>query len=167
VAVQAFRSLDVPAGQRAAWWLRTEALLNHPSTVTQLLVVQGQVEAFFALCSATVKLSERHRKPVVGAERVHRVPPSQPAAKIAWLAKRRGSYVSGHEILLNAVGTALEIIEYGQGQIVIALDPVDDATEHFWRSRYGFKTSQPADGRVCLWRTLLPDPDTQPPLPPD
>ena len=83
--VESFEGVAVPAGQRAAEWLRRHALINHPSTVTQLYIVDRQLEAFVALCSATVKLSQRHRKEAMGGERVHELIPIQPAVKLAWL----------------------------------------------------------------------------------
>lgn len=60
-AVAVFDSRDNPAGRAATEWLREEALDNHPSTVTQLLVKDRRVEAFFALCSGHVKFSQRDR----------------------------------------------------------------------------------------------------------
>lgn len=164
-AVDAFNSLDVPAGEAASEWLKQSALDNHPSTVTQLLLREGRVEAYFALCSGQAKLSQRQRKKFVRrsvglypGKRVHELHPIQPMALIAWLAKAQDSDFPGDEILLQATGTALEVMEVtGQGQIGIALDPFDDDTAQFWTQRYQFKSSQEPHGR--LWRTLMPDPE--------
>lgn len=161
-AVQEFEPVDVPAGWRAARWLGEKALLNHPSTVTHLAVIDEHLEAFFALCSGHAKLSQRQRRSIGPDERAHELLPIQPIARIAWLAKHRDSSLSGREILAQAAAVAVEVIEFGQGQIAVALDPVDDETERFWRERYEFKPSQTLDGRKgCLWRTLMPDPEDQ------
>jgi hypothetical protein len=165
-AVRAFNSLDIPAGRAASNWLKESSLDNHPSTVTQLLLKDGRVEAFFALCSGQAKLSQRHRKKLlrrgVGlypGRRLHELHPLQPVALIAWLAKASDSDFPGDEILLQASAAAIEVVEIsGQGQIGIALDPFDDETADFWKKRYRFRTSQELDGRSCLWRTIMPDP---------
>jgi hypothetical protein len=57
--VGAFEPVDTPAGQAAARWLKEKALINHPSTVTRLLLRDERVEGFYAICSAQVRLSQR------------------------------------------------------------------------------------------------------------
>jgi hypothetical protein len=158
-AVEAFESVDNAAGRRCAEWLRSEALDNHPSTVTHLLVVDGEVHGYFALCSGHARLSQRDRERAVGDERAHGFTPVQPVAHVAWLAKRRHTHVSGLEIMARAAGVALEVIDTGQGQIALSLNAFDDRTARMWRARYGFRRSQPLDGRVNLWRRLFDEDD--------
>jgi hypothetical protein len=169
-AIETFQSRGNPAGQAATSWLREKALDNHPSTVTHLLMRNGKVEAFFALCSGHVKLSQSQRKrifrratQIYPGRRLHELHLIQPVALIAWLAKAHDSDFPGDEILLQATATALEIIEFvGQGQIGIALNPFDEETGQFWRERYGFRQSQEMGGFSCLWRTIMTDPNAAP-----
>lgn len=158
-AARNFEPVDNSAGQAAASWLAEQASVNHPSTVTHLMVVNGRIEAFFALCSAQVKLSQRERRRALEGEREHRLLPVQPAALIAWLARDRRSEVSGVDILAQAAAAALEVIDVGQGQIALALQAFDEDTAEFWRDRYGFRPSQALNGHGALWKTLMGPPD--------
>jgi hypothetical protein len=158
-AVQAFEPVDNAAGRRCAEWLPREALRNHPSTVTHLLLVGGDVHGYFALCSGHARLSQRDRERAIGDERAHGFTPVQPVAHVAWLAKRRHTQISGLELITRAIGVALEVIDAGQGQIALSLNAFDDPTARMWRDRYGFRRSQPLDGRVNLWRRLFDDED--------
>lgn len=162
-AVEAFESINNAAGRHCADWLRYESLRNHPSTVTHLLVVNGEVHGYFALCSGHARLSQRDRERAIGDERAHEFTPVQPVAHVAWLAKRRHTHVSGLEIMARAIGVALEVIDTGQGQIALSLNAFDARTAKMWRDRYGFRRSQPLDGRVNLWRGLFDEPDVEEP----
>jgi hypothetical protein len=153
-AIQAFEPVDNPAGRRCAQWLRDEALDNHPSTVTHLLVRNGRLEAFFALCAGAVKLSQRHRRDLRAGDRAHELHVIQPAALITWIARDRSSEVHGAEILAQAAATALDVVDVGQGQIALTLNGFDEETEQLWMKRYGFRRSQPLEGHHCLWRSL-------------
>lgn len=181
-AIDQFESRDCDAGKAATSWLKESALDNHPSTVTQLLVLDGRIEAFFALCSGQVRLSQRQRKRLLRrgtglypGKRLHELLPTQPVALIAWLAKHKESDIPGEEILLQASAAALEVIEViGQGQIAIALDPFDRETSDFWKREFDFKSSQlpKKEGEdeedeedeetdevlARLWRTLMEPP---------
>jgi hypothetical protein len=161
-AVHAFEPVDNEAGHRNAAWLKEEAVANHPSTVTHLLVVEGRVDGFVALCSGTAKLSQRHRRSLRHDEAEHELNPRQPVAHVAWIAKHRDTEISGAELIAQAIGIALEVVEYGQGQIALSLDAFDERTADMWRSRYGFRRSQPLDreqGRIPMWRTIMGSPD--------
>jgi hypothetical protein len=166
-AIEEFESLDVPAGEAATAWLKEDSLNNHPSTVTRLLVRDGRIEAFLAMCSSHAKFSQRQRKRLfrrgVGLHpqrELHELHPIQPVALIAWLAKARDSDITAGDLLLQAAATALEVVEVaGQGQVALTLEPFDKETAEFWRDEYGFKKSQELDGHWCLWRTIMEDPE--------
>src|SRR4051812_9645797 len=101
--VQDFESKDTEGGRAATDWLKYHSLANHPSTVTRLVVRAGLVEGFYALCSAEVRLTQRHRKELEeDDENTHRLHPRQGASLIAWVAKHREATVPGELILLHA-----------------------------------------------------------------
>lgn len=139
-AVQDFVSVDSDSGRAATMWLREESLANHPSTVTWLMVQEARVEGFYALCSAEVRLTERHRKRLSAGDRAHKLHPKQGASLIAWIAKHRDATVPGELILLHAAYTATEVAKL-QGNIALAVDPFDEETSVFWQEEYGFRTS--------------------------
>ena len=158
-AVERFDPIDRPAGRHATEWLKTRALKNHPSTVTQLMVAPGgEVGGFIAMCSGQAKLTERHRREAAGGADEYPLHPVQGVALIAWLAKDRRSDVSGRDLLAQAAAAALDVVDAGQGQIALALQAFDEETAEFWRREYGFRRSQELDGVPCLWRSLLPPP---------
>jgi hypothetical protein len=175
-AVQEFRSDEWEAGREATRWLHEDALLNHGSTVTRLMMIDGRVEGFYALASAQVTLYSRETKSLllenlrregltIDDAGVFRLKPTQPASLVAWIAKRDGCDISGTEILWHAAKTALKIAEE-QGNIALVLDPWDETTaESIWRQPpYNFKQSAPlktdeksdGDSRPRrLWHTLM------------
>jgi hypothetical protein len=159
-AVEAFEPVDRDAGHRAAEWLKTDALRNHGSTVTYLMVVGGRLEAFYAICSAQVRLTQRDRPALRSDEEELLLSPVQPASLLAWLGKHRDAEVDGHQVLLHALGTAQAVAEL-QGNIAFVLDPYDEQTADFWQRRYGFRRSQEElrSGLRRLWMPLLPPPD--------
>jgi hypothetical protein len=180
-AVQQFQAMDTEAGREATRWLKEDSLLNHGSTVTRIMLLEGRVEGFYALASAQVKLFSRDHKTLLKGSLYRegltmadagafRLKPTQPASLVAWIAKREGSEISGAEILWHAAKTALKIAEE-QGNIALVLDPWDDITaERVWsKPPYNFKpsaplkafesgdseqTTQPPRPRR-LWRTLM------------
>jgi len=146
-AVERFESVDCPAGRAAADWLREDSLDNHGSTVTYLLLRDGRVEGFYALSSAQVRLSMRHRRQLVNdrGERYLDLRPLQPASLVAWIAKRNGAESTGRELLMHAFSTALQASEL-QASIALVLDPYDEETAEMWLRYEGvqFRRSAPA-----------------------
>ena len=156
--VREFESKDTDSGRAATDWLKHQALANHPSTVTRLVVRDGRVEGFYALCSAEVTLTQRHRKELRKAdEHTHRLHPRQGASLIAWVAKHRDATVSGELILLHAAWIATTVAGL-QGNILLTVDPFDESVAEFWQDRYPFRLSQSADdgGPNRLMRLWLP-----------
>jgi hypothetical protein len=149
-AVAGFEPLDNPAGQAAAAWLRNRSLVEFGSVATRLMVVDRVVEGFYSLAASQVEIKTRDR---LGMTRSR----TQPAALVQWLAKRRGSSVSGWEILAHAIGTALKVSE-DLGLVAIVLEPYDEASADIWRADpYRFKTSRTTGpgGTPRLWRSLI------------
>lgn len=150
-----FEGVDNDAGSDAATWLRHEALDNHGSTVTWLLIENRQIQGFYAMASASVRLSQRHRKKIQ-IRSPHDLKPTQPASLIAWIGKARDSGPSvGRRLFQHAVSTASEIAEV-QGNIAIVVDAYDAETAAMWQTRYGFtRASSNEDGTSRLWAPLL------------
>jgi hypothetical protein len=154
-AVEDFESVDTESGRAATEWLKQESLANHPYTLTWLLVEEGRVEAYYAICSAEITLTERQRRQLPVHDRAHRLHPRQGASLIAWIAKHRDATVGGEFIALHAAYTATEVSKL-QGNIALAVDPFDEGTSEFWQSQYGFRPAHvPEFGhRRRLWLPL-------------
>jgi hypothetical protein len=144
--VRDFESKDTEAGLAATDWLKHHALPNHPSTVTRLVVSDGRVAGFYALCSAEVTLTQRHRKELQEEENTHRLHPRQGASLIAWVAKHREATFPGELILLHAVWVATTVAAL-QGNILLTVDSFDESAAERWQERYGFRMSQSPDER--------------------
>jgi len=155
-AVADFEARDCPAGRAAAEWLRENALDNHGSTVTYLMLRARRVEGFYALSSAQVRLSMRHRRELAGdrGQRYLSLRPLQPASLVAWIAKRNGAATTGRELLMHAFSTALQASEL-QASIALVLDPYDEETAAMWVRYQGVRASagQP-ETRTRLTMTL-------------
>jgi hypothetical protein len=133
-AVEAFESTEWEAGREAAAWLRDRALDEYGSSITYLMLRKGEVEAFYALCSAEVLLTGRDRTKLFRSSRAksHEVSRRQPASLIAWAAKRTdGEEKCGALIMGHALATAWEVAEL-QGNIALVLDPYDERTADMW-----------------------------------
>lgn len=155
-AIDQFEAPDTAAGTAAARWLRERALAEVGRIVTYVLLRDGAVAAFYSLGMSEVLLRTRDRKRITASH------PRQGAVLILWLARAADAEVAAETILRHAVGIA-QIGARHVGAAVIALDPYDDATERFWRERFGFRSSltrrPDAEGieRPRLWLPLSPD----------
>jgi hypothetical protein len=164
-AVDAFRSLDNGAGEAAADWLRTKALPMHGSTITYVRLLDGEVEGFYALCSASVRLSmgDRRRLFREAGVSVLELPSLQPASLVAWIAKRAdASSDCGRQLLLHAFGSATSVAQI-QGSIALVLDPFDEETARMWLSKRDVPFRRAARERGTddarprrLWTPLIP-----------
>ncbi|HSZ14153.1 MAG TPA: hypothetical protein VK790_08965 [Solirubrobacteraceae bacterium] len=153
-AIAAFESIDTDAGREAARWLREDALLDHPSTITYVLLHDGQIDGYFAIASGSVTLTQRHRKGLSPGQRDYLLSPTQGASLIAWVARHRDSQTRGRGIVLYALFIALKVSRL-QGTPVAVLDPFDDETAALWVERYGFRRSRtPGGNDVRLWVPL-------------
>lgn len=157
--VAAIDRFDAPpgrAGEAAESWLKQHALQEVGNIATYVLLHEGEVGAFYSLGMSELELRTSHRK---GLEASH---PRQGAVLILWLARSANADVNAEAILAHAVGMG-QIGARRVGAAVIALDPYDAETEHFWRERFGFRSSltrrRDADGeeRPRLWLPLFPE----------
>jgi hypothetical protein len=152
--IEAFQSIDKPAGDAATRWLKEDARHNHPSTVTYVLVSDHRVEGYFALASSSVTLTQRHRRQLAPGQQDYELAPTQGASLIAWLAKHVDAEVAGERILHYAIFIALKVARM-QGTPVLVVDPYDEESAELWMDRYGFRRSQtPGGADVRLWAPL-------------
>jgi hypothetical protein len=155
-AVRRFRAPPGRAGEAAQRWLRERALGQAANIATYILLLEGEVAAFYSLGMSEVELRTQHRK------RLEVSHPRQGAVLILWLARAAEAEVDAEAILRHAVGIG-QIGARQVGAAVIALDPYDEDTEEFWRERLGFRSSltrrRDADGaeRSRLWMPLFPE----------
>lgn len=150
--VEDFDAGPSEAGVASTRFLQEEALDNHGSTITRIMVWNGRVEGFYALCSASVELRQSDRKRAGGYR--HAV---QPASLIAWMARDHRCDLRGPEIVMHAFATARRVAA-DQGSVALVLDPFDAASEAVWLSdRYAFRRSATeVKGIRRLWMPLQP-----------
>jgi hypothetical protein len=159
-AISKFESLETPAGEASARWLRNDALSDYPSTITHVLKVEDQVDGFFAISSDRIELKKDDRKRLPHRESSPIPSPFQGASLISWIARHREGTTYGQEIMLYAISIALKVARL-QGTPVVVLDPLDKATEpettQRLMDRYSFRSAAAPDGGgVRLWLPLHP-----------
>jgi hypothetical protein len=96
--VAEFESLDTAAGAAATAWLKEDALPNHPSTITYLLVLGDRVDGYFALASSSLELTQRHRRQLKPGQKDYLLDPTQGASLVASRSacKSRALYHRSH-----------------------------------------------------------------------
>jgi hypothetical protein len=155
-AVARFRAPERRAGEAAAAWLKGRALREAAHIATYVLLLEGEVAAFYSLGMSEVELRTEHPKPLAATH------PRQGAVLIVWLARAAEAEVDAETILRHATGIG-QIAARRVGAAVIALDPYDEEAERLWRERFGFRSSltrrPDADGveRARLWMPLFPE----------
>ncbi len=155
-AVERFKAPSGRAGEAAESWLKERALREASHIATYVLLVDGEVAAFYSLGMGELELRTQQRKQLAARH------PRQGAVLVLWLAKAAEASVGGETILRHAIGIS-QIGARHVGAAVIALDPYDADTERFWRERFGFRASltrrRDADGieRPRLWMPLFPE----------
>jgi hypothetical protein len=92
-----------------------------------------------------VRLSQRDRKELTSGHH-HTLHPIQPAALVAWIAKRHDAEISGRKLVAHAVFVASQVAEL-QGTIALVLDPHDGEVSRVWRERYGFRPAVAEEGK--------------------
>jgi hypothetical protein len=142
-AIETFEPVDNPAGHAAAAWLKNSALDDYPSTATWIAYRNQRIEGYFAMSSGEVVLYGRHRRKRLmrpGRRREHLLHPRQPASLLTWLGKHRQASITGRTILYQAAYIASQVAEL-QGNIALVIDPFDEETAAFWKSKYDFLSS--------------------------
>jgi hypothetical protein len=140
------------AARQAAEWLREHALGNHPSTITWLRLVDGELTGYFALASASVDLRQRDRRRL----RVDASRPVHSASLIAQIARATDAPAGTGERLVEQAWAFAQEATQLQGSVALVADPFDDETARMWRERFGFRSSQTTvNGRRRLWIPLF------------
>jgi hypothetical protein len=126
------------AGQEAAEWLARHAK-REKACMTRLLVVGGEVAAFYAIASAEVTISrpkELQRLGVLSGD-ASRVPCSH----LEWIARAHKHYGAVEKLLFHATAVAQDVAAL-QGNVVLSLDPYNEQVAKVWRDKYGFRKSR-------------------------
>ena len=153
-AIERFMAPTGRAGDAAREWLKEQAPKEASHIATYVLMMGGEVAAFYSLGMSEVELRTEQRKKLSASH------PRQGAALILWLARADNTDVDAATILRHAIGIA-QIGARHVGATVVAIDPFDAATEDYWRQHFGFRASltkrKDADGllRSRLWLPLF------------
>jgi hypothetical protein len=119
-----------------------------------LLFNDGRLAAFYSLASAEVTISrpkELERLGILGGRRV-------PASHFEWVVRSKDFKGVGERVLLHATLVAQDVAT-AQGNLVLSLDPFDDATANMWRE-FGFEKSATESAphfAACTYRCSVTD----------
>lgn len=151
-----FEPLDVPAGHKAAKFLKGDALVNAGMTRTHLCVSDQRLEGFFSCCSGSVTLSRRS----VTSLGLRTEITAMPAVLVTWIARHRQATVSGFELLSTAYAIA-RAATTTIAAVALVVDPADEQVADLWRGEpYNFRESEQKRRGATrrLWTPLDPDP---------
>lgn len=153
--VAAFEPLDLPAGHRAAKFLKESALVNATMTRTHLCVSEQRIEGFYSCCSGSVRLSGRSIKNL-GLRTEIQV---MPAILLTWVARHQEGSVTGRELISTAYALAREAADTVAAAALV-LDPMDEIVSQVWqKAPYNFRPSEQKRGKhpARLWLPLDPE----------
>lgn len=145
-AIRNFRSLPVPAGERAARWLRDRLAETHVPIQTHLrLDPAGKTTlGFYAVRPISFELSKRDF-PLLQVRRMGVQKEPQPALLLSWIARTLDSgQGSGRPLFLHATANAI-----ANGFVALIIEPDDERTKQVWISKYRCMEAQDGSGR--LW----------------
>lgn len=152
-AIRSFQSVPGPAGESVAEWLAERALSEPQEATVRVRLSYGKVAGVYALCAAQVALSSEERAQLGG---VHYR--TQPAILLAQFARATDTPGIGAELLGHAASTAQQALSY-VGATVLVVDPFDEATDTYWRERWGLRPSEqhvPGNLRLRRLWTAIP-----------
>jgi len=152
-AVEAFEPVPGPAGESVARWLRERALQEPQEATIRARLSFGRITGVYALCAAQVALAEEARAELGGLH--YR---TQPAVLLAQFARAADAEGIGSELLEHAVGATRRAL-WWIGATVLVVDPFDEATDDYWRERWGLKPSEqrvPGNRRLHRLWTAIP-----------
>jgi hypothetical protein len=154
-AVERFEGLDTPAGRAATRWLQEESLAAYPSTVPYVMLANGRIDAFFALSSTSITLTQRHRKQLGLTDPADIKRPVQGAVRVDWIARHQQAGPGvGRNALLHALSVAHNAAK-AIGAVALVIDAADDDTAALFTGQYGFRrTADPSSSTTRLWIPL-------------
>lgn len=153
-AVHEFQSIDTPAGHAAATWLKERSLAAHGSVVTWLMMLDQQLEGFYAIAGSQVRLTQRHRATI--APNATAMAPTQPASLILFMARHRDGRVPGRKLMLHATYVALQVAKL-QGNIALVFEAYDEETASALLANYPFRRGVRESDRepLRLWMPIV------------
>ncbi len=152
-ALRSFEPVPGPAGESVAEWLAERALSEPQEATVRVRLSYGKVAGVYALCAAQVALSGEERAELGG---VHYR--TQPAILLAQFARATQASGIGTELFGHAARTAQQALSY-VGATVLVVDPFDEATDAYWRERWGLRPSEqrvPGNRRLQRLWTAIP-----------
>lgn len=152
-AIRSFEPVPGPAGESVAEWLAERALSEPQEATVRVRLSYGKVAGVYALCAAQVALSGEERAELGG---VHYR--TQPAILLAQFARATQASGIGTELFGHAARTAQQALSY-VGATVLVVDPFDEATDAYWRERWGLRPSEqrvPGNRRLRRLWTAIP-----------
>ncbi len=152
-AIRSFEPVPGPAGESVAEWLAERALGEPQEATVRVRLSYGKVAGVYALCAAQVALSGEERAELGG---VHYR--TQPAILLAQFARATQASGIGTELFGHAARTAQQALSY-VGATVLVVDPFDEATDAYWRERWGLRPSEqrvPGNRRLRRLWTAIP-----------
>jgi hypothetical protein len=135
-AIRSFEPVPGHAGESVAEWLVERALSEPQEATVRVRLSHGKVAGVYALCAAQVALSGEERAQLGGVH-YH----TQPAILLAQFARAAQESGIGVELFGHAARTAQQALAY-VGATVMVVDPFDEATDAYWRERWGLRPSE-------------------------
>jgi hypothetical protein len=157
-AVQRFEaSEEGPAGKggatAATQWLR-EFAIDDRSSVTRVLLEDGEAIAFYTLSSGQAEIGDASRRDVLkflGGSEIG-------SSHIKWIARAVQAPNGAATAAILHAGSVARDLAVQEGKGLLTLDPYDAATEAMWRE-WGFEpTDTPSPTGKGLMRLYMPLP---------
>lgn len=159
-AVQRFEAHQGgPSGEEAARnatrWLRENAI-DDQSSVTRILLIEGEVVAYFTMSSGSAEISSETTRSIckwlgpkeIGASHIH------------WIARSEDAPEGAAEAAVFEAARIAAQLATEEGKEILTLDPYDEAMAEMWRSEFGFEeTDSPATTGQDLKRLYVPLPE--------
>lgn len=157
-AMQRFEaSEEGPAGKdgaaAATQWLR-EFAIDDRSSVTRILLDEGQVIAYYTLSSGQAEIRDADKRDVLkflGGSEIG-------SSHIKWMARAAQAPDGAAAAAILHAGSVASDLAVQEGKGLLTLDPYDAATEAMWRE-WGFElTDTPSPTGKGLIRLYMPLP---------
>lgn len=157
-AMQRFEaSEEGPAGKDGATaatrWLR-EFAIDDRSSVTRILLDEGEVIAYYTLSSGQAEIRDADKRDVLkflGGSEIG-------SSHIKWMARAAQAPDGAAAAAILHAGSVASDLAVQEGKGLLTLDPYDAATEAMWRE-WGFElTDTPSPTGEGLMRLYMPLP---------
>ncbi len=142
-AVADFEAPDTNADRYDETWLKRDALDAYPRILTYIAIRGGLVEGFYSLMKTQVAVTEPRRSlfsRTSGRDQLRQ------ATLITAIARRREGRLSGRDLLIHAIGTALDDPQ----SVALLVEPRNDRVAAMW-GQNGFRQVGGGETGRLLW----------------